>query len=77
MFDPEGKTIAPPPHVSNGPPLRCSILSNAETRKNDLELRAESPNCVRDTCPRYQEHACKSAQVSVIKCLSDRPETNS
>ena len=23
MFDPEGKTIAPP-HVSNGPPLKCS-----------------------------------------------------
>ena len=55
----------------------CSILRNAETRNNDLELRAESPNCVRDTCPRYQEHASKSAQVSVKKCLSDRPETNS
>ena len=46
-------------------------------KKNDLELRAESPNCVRDSCPRYQEHACKPAQVSVKKCLSYRLETNS
>ena len=25
MFDPEGKTIALPPHVSNGPPLRSHL----------------------------------------------------
>ena len=45
--------------------------------KNDLELCAESPNCIRDTRPRYQEHACQTAQVSVKKCLRYRPEKNS
>ena len=45
--------------------------------KNYLELCAESPNCVRDACPKYQEQACQTVQVSVKICLRYRLDTDS
>ena len=37
------------------------LVNFKKTRKIDLELHTESPNCVRDARPCYQEHALQTA----------------
>ena len=62
MFDPEGKTIAPPPHVSNGPPLMTLTSDLADYVGIKLMSKSTPKECSHVKCFRdiikyyYYEH---------------------